>query len=190
MKKLLLFASVIILLINSAACGRNTQKTENIHSAIHSMYYDMDSYRADCSVTSYTAGGENTYECDIIYNKQNDEFTVESDDMKLCISKDKTKISKGGNSIETPPNENDMHIFVNSFFRSYYESESTALITSGNSKNNTTLLECDVMNPTSAASHMKLWINNKNVLPQKMQVYDKNGVMNTEIDFKKYEFTK
>lgn len=190
MKKFLICASVILLLISTAGCGKNTQKTENIYSAIHSVYYDIGSYNALCSVTAYTQGGQNTYKCNVSYQKDKGMFTVESDDMKISIDKNKTLISKGENMLETPPGENDMYMFVNTFFKSYYESESTSMISAASKKNDTTLLECDVINPTNAAAHMKLWINSKTILPQKMQVYDKNDFMNTEIVFEKFEFAK
>lgn len=189
MKKVLLCFCIILLIISTFGC--NSEDTaENIHQKIHDSFYDIASYNAKCSVTSFTTGGENTYECSIDYNKQNDSYKIISNKITIALDKKTASVTNGTNTIKTPISDDDMYIFVNTFFKNYYESESTSINVNAEKSDKLTLLECDVMNPTPNSSHMKLWINNKNILPKKMQVYDKENVLNTEIVFDKFVFKK
>lgn len=184
-----MMAGMLLLLTMAVACGSNTPSAENIHRRVHEAYYDVDSYSARCMVTAYTAGGQNNYECSVNYNKDNNSYTVVSQDMKIDITNDKTVISKGENVLEAPSSNDDMSIFVNTFFKSYYESESTSLSVSGKNDSDTTLLECELINPTENTSHMKLWVDNATALPVKMQVFGKDDFMNTEITFEEFKFS-
>ncbi len=186
MRKVFLFIGSFLLLISVAGCGATA--TESIHKKVHSAYYDMPTYSAKCTVTSYTKGGQNDYECTVNYNKDNNSYKVVSSDMEIDISEEKTIISKGGNVLEAPSSGDDMSIFLNTFFKSYYESESTALTSSQGDISDATLLECDVINPTMHTSYMKLWVDNKTAQPLRMQVYGKDDFLNTEVTF--ITFTK
>lgn len=166
----------------------NKDTRENIHKLVHDTYYSPDSYTANCNVYSYTKGGVSEYECDVTYDKVKNAYTVKSDDMEFFINEDKTRISRGENTFEAPSSPDDMYIFVNTFFKSYYESESVSISVSEISSSKTTLLECDVINPTPDSAHMKLWVNTKDVLPVKMQIFDEDDFMHTEIVFNEFKF--
>ena len=166
----------------------NKDTKENIHKRVHATYYSPDSYTAKCSVCAYTKSGKNEYECDVIYDKEKDIYTVKSEDMEFSIDENITRISRGDNTFEAPSSPDDLYIFVNTFFKSYYESESVSVSVSELSSSKTTLLECDVINPSQTSAHMKLWINNSDTLPVKMQVFDKDDFMHTEIVFNEFKF--
>jgi len=176
-------------MISIAGCSGQTA-TESIHKRVHTAYYDMPSYSARCLVTAYTKGGQNDYECTVSYNKDENSYKVISDDMEIAIKDKITKISKGENVLETPSSDDDMSIFVNTFFKSYYESESTSLSVAEKSEADATLLECDVINPTAAVSHMKLWVDNKTAMPLCMQIFGKDDFLNTEVSFKEFTLQK
>ena len=108
--------------------------------------------------------------------------------LKIFLNDKKCVISKGENTIESPSVKEDMYIFINTFFKSYYESEDTVLSVNSNNKSNTILLECSVINPSRYVSFLKLWLRKSDVLPQKMQTLDKDGVVNTEIKFNNFNF--
>ena len=181
---LLLFA----MFIHSGCGSKNTD--ENIHKLVHATYYSPNSYTAKCSVYAYTKGGVSEYECDVSYDKNKDSYIVKSDNMEISMDEKRTRISRGDNSFEAPSSPDDMYIFVNTFFKSYYESENVSMSVSENSPSETTLLECDVINPTPTSSHMKLWVRSDDALPVKMQVYDKDSFMHTEIVFNEFKFQK
>lgn len=189
MKKLVLFCFSLLLMICLIACSGGKGKADNIYEKVHSLYYDMQSYNASCRVTVFTPGGENSYNCDIYYDKNADKYEVVSEDMKIFLTKDKTVISKGGNTIESPSLPEDMYIFINTFFKSYYESEDTMVSANANEKTKTTLLECSAINPTEYIASMKLWVDSETAMPQKMQVLGSDKKVSTEIEFYKFSFT-
>ncbi len=184
MRKTFLFIGSFLLLISVAGCGKTAE--ESIHKKVHTAYYDMPTYSARCIVTAFTKGGQNDYECTVHYNKDNNSYRVISSDMEIAITGEKTTISKGDNVLETPSSGDDMSIFLNTFFKSYYESESTSLTTSSGDISDATLLECDVINPTMHTSHMKLWVDNETALPLRMQVYGEDDFLNTEVSFEEF----
>lgn len=188
MKKGLLIFVTILLTAALCSCAATTQSTEDIHAKIHEKYYNIGTYTTNCSITSYSGNVENTYECDIEYNSAESSFKITNDDMIINLCKDKTIITKGPNKLESIASQEDMYIFINTFFKSYYESEDTIINVVSNNNSDVTLLECSVINPSEIASSMKLWINNDNVLPVKMQVFNQKGNVSTEIIFKNFNF--
>ncbi len=169
-------------MINCTGCNSAKNSAENIHKRVHETYYNVDSYSAKCQISAFTKGGQNDYECEVHYDSKSNSYSVISDGMKIDITGDVTTITKGDSVLSAPSSDDDMTIFVNTFFKSYYESEST-LMTVSAQDSDTTLLECDMINPTEYASHMKLWVNNENALPVRMQVFGKDDFMHTEITF-------
>ncbi|MBQ4629492.1 MAG: outer membrane lipoprotein carrier protein LolA [Clostridia bacterium] len=190
MKKARCFLLLFSLMISFSACSSKMDKADDIYSKIHDGYYDIDSYTAECVVTSFTSGGENSYEMQISYNKPEKFHRVVSDEMTLEIYDDKTIVSKGDTVIETDSKPSDMPIFLETFFKSYYESENTAMTVSATSKSNSIVLECEAVNSPEINGYMKLWIDKKSVKPQKMQIYDDKDNMHTQIEFEKFNFEK
>ena len=152
------------------------------------MYDNIQSYSTDCLITTYTKGGKNTYNCKVDYNSKEDTYTVTSDDMKFFLTNDKCIISKGANTIESPSVKEDMYIFINTFFKSYYECEDTALEVGTKTPSDTIMLECSIINPTKYASSMSLSLHKDSALPVKMSVMDSDGAVNTEVQFTKFVF--
>ena len=185
MRKKFLTPIAFLLLISFAGCN-SQPASESIHKRVHKAYYDMPSYSAKCLVTAYTKGSQNDYECSVFYNKDNDTYRLISNDMQIVIESEKTKISKGDNELLVSSSDDDMAIFLNTFFKSYYESESTSLSVSENKETTFTVLECDVINPTSSMAHMKLWVDNETARPLRMQVFGKDNFLNTEVTFKEF----
>lgn len=189
MKKAKLVSAVLLLMIILGACSSQGRKTDDIYSKIHDLYYDMGSYNARCCVSVFNSSSENTYECNISYNKNTDTYEMISDDMKIVLSDEKTIITKGQNTIESPSLPEDMYIFVNSFFKSYYQSEDTSLSVNANEKSNTVLLECSAQSSLKYVQNMRLWLSRDTAMPQKMQLIGDDGNINTEIVFEEFKFT-
>lgn len=187
MKKAGFILAVLLLMTNLCSCSAK-KDNDDIYSKIHSLYYDMKSYNASCTVTAYTPGGENEYNCEISYDKKTGNYDVLSEDMRIILTKDKTIITKGQNSIESPSIPGDMYIFINTFFKSYYESEDTSLSVGAAKENKSVLLECSAINPTEYITSMKLWVNSKTAMPERMQVIGSDEKVNTEIVFNRFLF--
>ena len=188
MKKAVIVTLLFSLMTFFSACSSDADETSGIYGKIHELYYDINSYTAECVVTSFTTGGENSYEMKIVYDKSKQSHKVTSDDMTVEIYNDKTIVSKGDAVIETDSEPTDMPVFPEIFFKSYYQSENTSLSVAAESDSGSVLLECETVNSTKVNSHMKLWIDKKTVKPQKMQIYDDKGNMHTQIDFKSFDF--
>ena len=152
-------------MINIIGCSNHENIQTNIHNKIHNLYYNIKSYKSDCKITLYTKGGSNSYNCTVKYDHNSNVYSVVSGNMTIVISDQKCIISNGENTIESPPSQTDMYIFINTFFKSYYECEDTAVEVGTKSKSNSILLECSIINPTPYANAMKLWINKESVEP-------------------------
>ncbi|MBQ4528346.1 MAG: hypothetical protein II998_09765 [Clostridia bacterium] len=188
MKKVRYLLLLFSLMIFFTACSSGYKAADDIYKKIHSRYYDIDSYSVNCTITSYTNGEENNYECFIKYDKDKNSYCIGSDGMTIEITDDKTIVSKGDNVLETQTQNSDMPIFINTFFKSYYQSENTSMSVSADSDRNYVLLECDAVNSDKLNSGMKLWIDKKSVKPKKMQITDSEGNMHMQILFKDFKF--
>lgn len=187
MKKRAVLALFLSLMMTLCSCSQKNSN-DNVYAKIHDNFYDIKNYTAVCTVTAYNQETENSYECFVKYDKASDSFDVTSDDIHFKMTKDKTVISKGDNVIESPALPEDMYIFVNSFFKSYYEGEETLLTVSAPEDDSTILLETRVINSTEFADSMKLWVNRESVLPEKMQILRKDGSVSNEIVFTEFTF--
>ncbi len=190
MKRIKIISAVLSLMIIFAACGKSDKTNDSIYDKIHGMFYDIKSYSTNCEITTFTKGGESTYACRVAYDSQLDSYTVTSDDMKMHLTKDKTVITKGSNTIESPSVDGDMYIFINTFFKSYYESEDTALSVGAKEESRLHMLECSAINPTDYIASMKLWVDAQSAMPQKMQVIASDESISCEVNFLDFKFTK
>ena len=188
MKRKLILLSLLLLTITLCACANQTKHTNDIYTKIHDKFYEIGSYSAKCNITAFNSESKNTYDCKVDYNSNDSSFKVTTDDMIITLLKDKTTVTRGTNTIESIASPTDMYIFVNTFFKSYYEAEDTTVSVNADNNSDTTLLECSVINPTEFADKMKLTIDNKTILPVNMQVIDKNGRICTEIKFENFDF--
>ncbi len=188
MKKTKFVSAVLSLMIILTGCGGEKKANDDIYDKIHSLYYDIKSYSTNCEITTYTKAGQNTYACDVFFDSKENSYQVTSDDMKIHLTKDKTIITKGANTIESPSVDGDMYIFVNTFFKSYYQSEDTAVTVNAKGKSTSHMLECSAVNPTNYISSMKLWVDSKTAMPQKMHVIDSGDNVTYEIVFTKFAF--
>ena len=150
----------------------------------------MPSYEAKAVINCYTKDDKISYKCTQAYDKSKDKYTLTTNDLKMEVTKDETIISKGVSSLKTLSVDDDMHMFVNTFFKSYYEVEDASISVASIDDKNSLLLECDVLNPTKTTHHMKLWIDKKTCKPKTMQVFNSQSFMHTEILFKSFEIIK
>lgn len=179
-----MFLSLTIIMCSCNQTGTG----DDVYSKIHDKFYDIKSYTANCTITAFNKESENSYNCIVKYDSNTDSFDVTTDDIHFKMTKDKTIISKGSNVIESPALPEDMYIFINSFFKSYYEGEETSLSVTASDNTDVILLEATVINSTEFADSMKLWINCESVLPEKMQILRKDGSVSNEIIFNEFTF--
>ena len=178
------FFSGLLIAILATGC---TPKTDAIHEKIHNKFYNMPSYTAKCTLTVNSNKNQNTYNFLCIYNSKQEQYKLQYTDTTVILNKDNAHIIKDGEVFDTPTTDDDMLIFLNSFFKSYYVGENTSMSV-GVSENGNTLLECELVNPTPKGSSMKLWIDNKTVTPVEMKLYSKDGDEVFKLVFEEFEF--
>lgn len=184
-KKALAVLCTAILAITLAGCSF----CKDIHQKIHDKFYMMKDYTAECTLTVVSQKNKTDYDFVCNYKSTDNSYEVIYDDISVNILKDSAKITKGNAVLDIPVKNEDMLIFINTFFKNYYEGEESVQKTSGTENAGSTLLECSINSPSQGADKMKLWIDNKSVTPKRMQVLNGDKVT-IEVDFKKFEFTK
>lgn len=184
-KKALAVLCTAILAITLAGCSFN----KDIHQKIHDKFYMMKDYTAECTLTVVSQKSKTDYDFVCNFKSTDNSYEIVYDDIIVNILKDSAKISKGDAVLDIPVKNEDMLIFINTFFKNYYDGEESVQKTSGTENAGSTLLECCVLNTENAETKMKLWIDNKTVKPQRMQVMNGDNVK-LEVGFKKFEFTK
>lgn len=187
--KRIIFVSILLLMITLIFSSCTSEKL-TIYEKIHSLYYDMPSYKANAEISSFTKEDKITYVCEQTYDKAKDKYTLATNDLKMEVTKDETIITKGISTLKTLSVDDDMHMFVNTFFKSYYETEDVSVTVSKQDGEKFVLLETNIINPTKTTHHMKLWVDRKTVKPYKMQIFNQDSFMHTEILFKSFDIIK
>lgn len=182
-----IIAVFLALMTNLCSCGGSTA---DMHGRIHSRFYTMPSYTAQCEMTVYSNKTENKYEFVCTYDGTANRYRVDYPDISVILSENDVRIIRDDSIVNVPSDEGHMLMFVNTFFESYYAGESTALSVSGGDNSGYTELEAELMHPTAFGHRMKLWIDNKTVLPHNMIVYDKTGRQTLAVRFNSFEIRK
>ena len=177
-------ATALLLLIATLAGCTNTQDT--IHERIHKKYYDMPSYTATCSVTVSSNKTRNTYDVSVWYDRESDRYRIDYDNMSIILGDANAQIKKGDTVMSAPTDDSYMIMLPNAFFKSYYEGEN-AWISASVANAGQTVLECEIVNPPKFASSMKLWIDNKTLLPRTMKVYDKDDNEKINVEYNEFK---
>ena len=146
----------------------------------------MPSYTANCSVTVFSNKNTNTYNLQIIYDNSERRYRIDYDNMSIILGTANAQIKKDSTIMSAPVNNSYMLILPDMFFKSYYVGEN-ASVAVDSATTGTTLLECEIVNPPVWANTMKLWIDNKTLLPRTMKVYDKDFNEKINIEYDKFE---
>ena len=180
----------VILMITLTACGRNSHGD---YSKIYESYGNIKNYTADIEVT--VSAGENIsdYKARQYYMAPDlyrvDYISEEMEDISCVLSGNTLKFKSPDGKVTDfdgyIPGEK-YYIFITDFMERYCKSESAK---SSASRGRTVLeLEETGDNPQRAA--MKLWINNKTGLPEKMITYNKDGEEAIVVKYSNFKMNK
>ena len=181
LKKLFTLFAVIVLVLSGC-----TSQSSSIHDKIHQRFYNMPSYSAKCNVTITSNKTKNTYSAYAVYDCETNRYRLDYDNLSIILGDGNAQIIKDGKVTSSPAIQSNMLLLVNTFFESYYVAESSSIKTSATISGDT-LLQCDIINPPTFASNMKLWIDSKSVLPTKLGVYDKDGNEKIFVEFEEFK---
>jgi len=182
---MLIFA--LVLMTTFSGCNNSQKYTETIHERIHSNFYDINSYIAKCNITVH-AQRDHVYDVTMGYDKDSETFKLAYDDINIVLNSDTAKITKNGVSLKTRSADSYMTMFVNSFFKFYYNGEESSIDVSMSKDFGTTTLETTLSAGDDNAAMQKMWIDNKTALPVKSEICKSDGSIYMEIIFKAFEF--
>lgn len=184
-KKLLCFLTLMTSVTVFSACssiGSLSDNDMNIYEKIHSYYNKMECYSANLNFTVFSNKTENEYQA-IQKTFGNDKFYIKTKTPQSMLSVttisngNKTKtITEGSDySVTLPASETLGFLFINTFFKTYYASEETALSVNSATKGNVTLLETSLSPISKNAAKITLSINNETLAPEEITVYNISG---------------
>lgn len=184
-KKLLCFLTLMTSVYLFSACspiGSLSDNDMNIYEKIHSYYNNMECYSANLNFTVYSNKTENEYHA-TQKALGNDKFYIKTKAPESLLSVttisnvDKTKtVTEGSDySVTLPASDALGLLFVNTFFKTYYASEETALTVNSIAEGNITLLETNLSPISKNAAKISLSINNKTLAPEEITVYNISG---------------
>ena len=179
----LLTVSLALIL---CSCGADSA---DIHGKIHSKFYTMPSYTAQCDAVVKSNKNENTYHFTCDYDSASNTHEIDYPDASVTLTNGKARIVRGDLINEIPTDDSDMLILLDTFFASYYESENTSMTVGAMSaeSSGTTVLDCELTKPTKYGRTMKLTIQNKGIVPKELCTYDADGNEIIKVIFKSFE---
>ncbi len=178
--------SLVTLVFILCGCGA---ESADIHGKIHSKFYTMPSYSAQCDAVIKSNKNENTYHFTCDYDSASQTHEINYPDAAVTLTNGKARIVRGDMINEVPTDDSDMLILLDTFFASYYESENTSMTVGAMyaENNGTTTLECELTKPTKYGKTMKLTVQNRGIVPKELCTYDADGNERIKVIFKSFE---
>ncbi len=195
MKKGMMAVFAVILMMSAAGCGTKIV-SHDIYSEIYEKYNDMKSYTAEAEVT-------------VISNSTSKQYTMRQ--YYTADGKYKTEILQPQNIAGTScvfvggdvylnsafgahtlleqyiPSDKDC-LFIPDFFSGYYRSEENAVTSVSDLSGTQTKLTSLLDGSNRYRFEQSLWVDNKTLLPSRMETYDVNGDMVLQVVFRDFKY--
>ncbi len=185
--KLIIAVMLVPMMILLSGCESREKYAETIHDRIHENFSSIKSYTAQCTVTVHTQK-DNVYNVKMSYDKDTNTYRLAYDDIGISISNETAEITKGDRKLKSRSSNSYMPMFINNFFRRYYNGENATADVSNIKNFGTTTLEVQLSDNDKNASFEKLWIDNKTALPLKADICKQDGSIYMEIIYKDFKF--
>lgn len=183
----LLVCVLAFTLISGCAPGGNG---ENAYEKINKKYINISDYAAGGNITIYGNKSQNTYDFTQYY--KNGKYLLQyKDDLGIIFDKKSVVIKNNVLKSQIAFDSDSMdyyYFFVNSFFEKYFTEQNVTVKTASSDNEKFVVLECETGD--KHYKKQKLWINAKNTLPSKMQIFDGNDTLKAEIRFLDFKFVK
>ncbi len=163
-----------------------SQKSSSLYEEIAKRYLNMPSYETKGKITIYTNKTENKYEF-IQYFDGKDKHLLHytDDDLKIYFDKDSVHAmypSNGDILTLTGKSDEYMYMFPDSFFEKYYVKETSS------SDNESGVIVLEAEYDTDSVSCVKLHIDKSSIKPLKMEVFDENMTLLSEVIYDDIRF--
>lgn len=186
MSKKCVYLILLILILALTGCSTNE---ENMHEKIHSKFYEMPSYEAECILTVTSNKTKNQYPFTCYYNAALDKYKIDYPDKSVILSKDSAQIISNNSISKVSVSDSQMLMFINTFFKNYYTGENASVKTTSGDNSGYTVLDCEIKDADKFASKMQLHINNKDVSPYLMTIFREDGKETMNITFNNFKTT-
>ena len=197
MKKGMMAVLAMILMMSAAGCGSKIV-SHDIYSEIYKRYNDLKSYTAEAEVTVisnstskqytmrqyYTADGK--YKLEILQpqNIAGTSYTFVGGEVYLNSS-----FGAQERLEQYIPGDRDC-LFVPDFFAEYYKSEDNTVTSASDISGAQTKLTSLLSGNNRYRFEQSLWVDNKTLLPSRMETYDVNGDMVLQVVFTDFKYNE
>ncbi|WHH58095.1 hypothetical protein [Petroclostridium sp. X23] len=196
MKRCKYFLLLLTLMTILCSCGNNDEIADT-YTRIYEKYKDIESYKCEMFMNITSNRTVRQYRLKQYY-KAPDNYKVEMlepEEVKGLVT-----VYSSGNVTTLHPeikgkftllNFNpigESYVFLPDFFEAYYKSEKTSVTASGEKEGRYTLLKADIPGSSIYRFSQSLWIENKLLLPHRMEIYDINNKPVISIRFIDIEF--
>ncbi len=195
-KKLKMCFIIFLTLMITTSCGIKMNFSADgtdIYKKIHKRYMNMESYSAKAVMTVYSNKTENQYNL-IQYYKEQGMYKTEflqadgSIDSVICEKEGKVLISSHrGNPVIAKADDALSCLFINNFFKLYYNSQDTAINTDANSEDRGVILETDIF-PISQNAKKAVMALGGDAYVRYIEVYDMGGRCSAKIEFTEFNY--
>ena len=172
----------IVLMMTLFSCGNS----HSDYSEIYESFGDIENYYATVSVTARGNEGETNYKARQYYASPDlyrMDFVSEGMENVSCVLKGNRLYYKGPDGEVTEFDkyvpEEKYYIFLTDFMERYIKSETAKSV----SKGNETILELKESDENPHRASMKLYIDNENYEPKKLETYNDKGEKVIEAKF-------
>ena len=198
MKRFFIMSIAVLGLFILAACGVMGDKVDgNVYEKIHRQLMGMESFTAQATVTYITNNTTITYET-LQHARKTGEYRIQvtypSNVAGNTTVFDGAVISQfnphvhdhiAQTTIESPER---LEILLTSFVRNYSICQEASVTATTIDESLTTVLEAAIPGEHPYLSFARLWVSNDSLLPQKMTIYDVQGVERVIVVYNSFEF--
>ncbi len=189
MKKIIMFLMLMLL------CGCSPKAKG--YASVQDKLMNMQSYRADTQITYISSNETTTYKA--IQSAVNDGkyklVTYYPENFKNCsVLFDGKMIWQYNPNVEKKININSQdkpersQLILFSFMENYVKSQNTTVATASNDGSEYTVLEAEIQNGNKFLTKEKLWVDNEQMQPSKLIIYDENDKERIILTFNSFEY--
>ncbi|MCL2874373.1 MAG: hypothetical protein FWE29_05505 [Defluviitaleaceae bacterium] len=200
MKKYYIFIlTAIILAVFATGCGASEAAVvdPSTYEKIITKLSEMETYRSEASVQYISNKNSNTYRV-IQYNKMSGEYRIEVISPEQSAGNvtvfDGTTISQfnkrneGRIFVLAREDMARSEILVTSFIRNYLDSTETSVSVGSFDNGKCTVLEVSLPGEHPYLATAKLWVDNKDLVPVKLVIYDSEGGERIVVIYENFEY--
>lgn len=198
MKKIVycLFLCIILLCLNGCTKTENKENLSTMEK-IQNQLLNMENYACVATVEHISSKNTRTYEMKQ-FCKKTGEYRLEMISPEsvegIITTYDGKRICQYNPRVEgklikdIEPSKYVDEMFLTAFISNYLQSEETSIETSKFDASKCTVLEAVIPGEHKYLSTEKLWVDNENLTPKQLIIYDKENKERIKVSYKEFKF--